>query len=59
MAPAVLDYLAPEDRSLVHRDGSEHLKLARLTRLPTWAYYQGACLSQAELAFAGGCPWMP
>lgn len=54
MVSAVLDYLVPEDWSLVHRDRSEELKWARLVRLATGAYYQGACLSQPDLAFLLG-----
>ncbi|MEW6048583.1 MAG: DUF1670 domain-containing protein [Bacillota bacterium] len=54
MVSAVLDYLVPEDWSLVHRDRSEELKWARLSRFATGAYYQGACLSQPDLAFLLG-----
>lgn len=54
MVPAVLDHLVPEDRYLAHRNRSEELKWARLTRFAAGAYYQGACLNQPDLAFLLG-----
>ncbi len=50
-----LEYLAREDWDLVHRDQSWQLKWARLQRLATQAYYQGATLTQPDLAFIMSC----
>jgi biotin operon repressor len=46
----VLDYVLPEDWSLVCRASPQRLKWARLRRLTTQAYSQGVALSLPDLA---------
>jgi biotin operon repressor len=50
LAVMVLDYVLPEDWSLVCRASPQRLKWARLRRLTTQAYSQGVALSLPDLA---------
>jgi len=50
LALVVLDYVLPEDWSLVCRASPQELKWARLRRLATQAYRQGVALSLPDLA---------
>ncbi len=52
--PVVLDYVVPEDWSLVDRDSPGALKWERLQRLVTGAYQQGAALSLPDIAYLLG-----
>ncbi len=49
-----LEYLTPEDWEQAHRDRSSEQKWERIRRFSTQAYYQGATLTQPDLAFLIG-----
>lgn len=51
LLPCHLEYCGQEEKNLLHPQKTEPLKEARIHRLATQAYEQGAALTQTDLAF--------